>query len=122
MATVQFFLNGDQESEAKAALKGSDCSNLNQLAKKLMLEYLSGQKSMAEQVNEMGIAVEAMNLKMSDLMQSHATLDLSALLKIMSATFMLTYNAVHDKHKEELNKYINTDVIIEIVKTGDGNG
>ena len=122
MKLIQFKLNSAQEEDAQEALEQSDCSNLNMLAKKLLLEHVAGQRNLSEQVEELKESVQQMQAQMSDLMQSHATMDLSGLLTIMAAVFKLTYDAVAGKHREELEKYLNVAPILELVTSGGKNG
>jgi len=119
--TIQFRMNADEEELALRVLQRTSARNLNQLAKRIFMGYLTKEATgQAEQLDNISEKITELYKKQVEMVELLDANDPTMFMRLLSAVYFLNYKSAGKTSQIEIDKMINTDFVFDYLGRKNG--
>ena len=118
--TIQFRMNADEEELALRVLQRTSARNLNQLATRIFMGYLTKEATgQAEQLDNISEKITELYKKQVEMVELLDANDPTMFMRLLSVYF-LNYKSAGKTSQIEIDKMINTEFVFDYLGSKNG--
>ena len=119
--TIQFRMTAEEEELALRVLQRTSARNLNQLAKRIFMGYLTKEATgQAEQLENIAAQIGELYKKQVEMLEAMDANDPSMFMRLLAANFFLHYKGAGKTSQIEIDRLINSKVIFDYLENDNG--